>query len=801
MLKEISSIKISGANFKQPSVLNLFSPIEGNKVKTIKGTLLYGKNGSGKSTIARGFRKIAGETLPVIGQALTLDKDGCSINLSEDEKNHIFVFDEEYVDKNVKLHEEHLDTIVILGERVDLTEKIKKAEGECSAAKIALENQKKIYNEYCDYQNIKSPQYYIFRLRSALQGDDSWAGRDKEIRSGRQNTGVRDDTYKQFLNISPSKSKSELILEFQEKMQELNAAKVGASAIDQAVPSIPEKYGLYNESEIQTLLEQRIERPELSEREQYLLRLVQQNGSYLLQERVELLERSDTVSCPYCLQKLTPEYKRDLVGSIRKILSEVVENHRQILRDKIWGEMNIVLCSFSGLESCQTCEELVKQVDERIKTNNELLQQKIDNPYEPIQTAITPIHPLLLQLSTALANMEKERIDHNKKAKSTTPIIKELNRINAEIAYYDIIDLATQYSKQCTECEAEKKQFEDLTELYRLKKEAVQDLEAKKNSVTVALNVMNDYMKYIFFEENRLKIEYDDGAYKLLSHGRSVKPRDISVGERNIIGLCYYFTSILEGKEKGNAYNNEYLIVIDDPISSYDMENRIGILSFLKYVLSAFLESNPNTKALLMTHDLMTFYDICKIFEEIMEKCKEKGYVNPPKFHRFELRDESLTQFQYKNRQEYTELIQTVYAYGQGQADNQEIVIGNIMRQTLEAFSTFEFKKGIDKISTDDDILSLLGCAEYRVYFKNLMYRLVLHGGSHKEDQVKAMKDMNFFTLISEREKKRTAKDILCFIYLLNKAHLLSHLKEIDSDAETKLDSWCQDIRRRSVVI
>lgn len=123
------------------------------------------------------------------------------------------------------------------------------------------------------------------------------------------------------------------------------------------------------------------------------------------------------------------------------------------------------------------------------------------------------------------------------------------------------------------------------------------------------------------------------------------------------------------------------------------------------------------------------------------------------------------------------------------------------MRQTLEAFSTFEFKKGIDKISTDDDVLSLLGRAEYGVYFKNLMYRLVLHGGSHKEDQVKSMKDLNFFTLISDQEKKRTAKDILCFIYLLNKAHLLSHLKDADSDAEAKLDSWCEDILRRSVVI
>lgn len=801
MLKEISSVKISGANFKQPTILDLFNPTEGNKIKTIKGTLLYGKNGSGKSTIARGFRKIAGEASSVIGQALALDKDGSSINLSEDEKKHIFVFDEEYVDKNVKLHEDHLDTIVMLGEQVDLTEKIKKAEEECSTAKIAVENQEKVYQNYCDYQNIKSPKYYLFKLRSALQGDDSWAGRDKEIRSGRQNTGVKDDTYKQFLGITPSKSKSELILEFQQRMQDLNAVKVGASVIEQSVPAIPEKYNLYNESEIQMFLAQRIERPELSEREQYLFRLVQQNGSHLLWKRIELLEQSDTVSCPYCLQKLTPDYKKDLIESIRKILSKVVENHKQILRDKIWGEMYVDLSPFTPLKSYQICESFLKQVDEYIKANNELLQQKIDNPYEPIRTTVTSIQPLLLQLSEALSNMEKERVEYNKKAQSTAPIIKELTRINAEIAYYDIIDLATQYNKQRAEQEAEEKKLEDLKALFGSKKDAVQALEAQRNSVTVALDVMNNYIKYIFFEEDRLKIEYDNGTYKLLSHGQSVKPCDISLGERNVIGLCYYFTSILRGKEEKDAYNNEYLIIIDDPISSYDMENRIGILSFLKYELSVFLETNINTKALIMTHDLMAFYDIHRIFEEIMEKCKQKGYVNPPKFNCFELNDESLVQFQYKNRQEYTELIQTIYAYGQGQADNQGIVIGNIMHQTLEAFSTFEFKKGIDKISTDDNVLSLLGCSEYRVYFKNLMYRLVLHGGSHKEDQVKSMKDMNFFTIISEREKKRTAKDILCFIYLLNKAHLLSHLKDIDSDAEAKLDSWCQDIQKRSVVI
>ena len=43
-------------------------------------------------------------------------------------------------------------------------------------------------------------------------------------------------------------------------------------------------------------------------------------------------------------------------------------------------------------------------------------------------------------------------------------------------------------------------------------------------------------------------------------------------------------------REEKDAYDEEYLLVIDDPVSSYDFENRIGILSFLKYKLSMFLE-------------------------------------------------------------------------------------------------------------------------------------------------------------------------------------------------------------------
>lgn len=66
------------------------------------------------------------------------------------------------------------------------------------------------------------------------------------------------------------------------------------------------------------------------------------------------------------------------------------------------------------------------------------------------------------------------------------------------------------------------------------------------------------------------------------------------------------------------------------------------------------------------------------------------------------------------------------------------------MRQVLEAFATFQYKKGIEDVSTDPNVLDLLPALEYRTYYENLMYRLVLHGGSHKEEQVKAMKDYDF---------------------------------------------------------
>ena len=50
--------------------------------------------------------------------------------------------------------------------------------------------------------------------------------------------------------------------------------------------------------------------------------------------------------------------------------------------------------------------------------------------------------------------------------------------------------------------------------------------------------------------------------------------------------------------------------------------------------------------------------------------------------------------------------------------------------------------------------------------------------------------------LISEPDKRRTAKDILCFMELLNAPHVKAHL---GADSARVIDGWCEDINSQII--
>lgn len=393
----------------------------------------------------------------------------------------------------------------------------------------------------------------------------------------------------------------------------------------------------------------------------------------------------------------------------------------------------------------------------------------------------------------ALNKLEIVRNEFNAPFDDASRIQGELQKLNKYIAYYEIVDYYSSYKVQVAEKEKEQKKLSDLTAAVDAKKVIIDDLIQQKKNIQIAVDIINSSLCYVFFSKHRLEIKVDDNIYSLLSNGAEVKPSDVSVGERNIIALCYFFAEMLTNLEAENGYSEEMFIVIDDPVSSFDMENKVGIMSFLKAQLSNVMCGNRNTKLLVMTHDLPAVFDLEKSFGEIQNAAKRKFGIECCTYRLLELSNKNLYDFRYKKRHEYTELLKTVYEYAAVGVAEYEMIIGNVMRRTLETFSTFIYRKGIDTISCDEDILASLGRDEYKVYFQNLMYRLVLNGESHMEERTRTIVDADFFSVLSSAEKQRTAKDIICFLYLLNPNHIKAHLNDID-DAVTNITTWCSDI-------
>lgn len=133
--------------------------------------------------------------------------------------------------------------------------------------------------------------------------------------------------------------------------------------------------------------------------------------------------------------------------------------------------------------------------------------------------------------------------------------------------------------------ETEKENEANLKKVKKLKEE-ISLKQASLANVEIALDLINSYLQYIFYDKSRIYLVASENTYKIMSRGQPVKPSSLSVGEKNIISLCYFFSTLFKNQNIENLFKNESLLVLDDPLSSFDFENKVGVYSFLRYILN-----------------------------------------------------------------------------------------------------------------------------------------------------------------------------------------------------------------------
>lgn len=759
--------------FNKDDILDLFPK---------RFNVLYGKNGSGKSTIAKAINNLKTpidvNSAPISFLNKETTPNNRIISLSEEDKKNIFVFNEDFIERNVKIAGNGLNTIVMLGAQVELDNQIQEQEVKRTNLNSELVNLVTAL-ENCETAQVNTKN----QIKNTLT--TNWSEREMQIKGTRQKGSVTETLIAELLTMSKIPANiSDISAQIEKSIKNLQKTK-GQEIISWNLKNIELSADI---DVINTKLKTIISSPKLEDRDKKIIEIVSGSYGHYINNVKSIFQSPSVTTCPLCLRSIDDSEKQELFRIVECILNKDADDFKNELESfkKKFSEITINPPQFDFENSNELIAILSKNIheynSEQIKAKA-IIDKKMENILSPfhneidkqiLQEKIDCVNNVIQNINSLISKYNETITAQNEIKKDALALNKTLARLelDANITLYNSQEQSLQSIKnsknakelEITQCDLQ-----------------ITNLKAQKQNVTIAFDFIQQAMAYVFFDRNRMSLKKDDGCYKLTSRNKDVEPKDVSVGERNIIALCYFFANIFAGRTEATKYSIPSLIIIDDPVSSFDFENRVGVISFLKWMIDSFYKGNEYTTILLMTHDISTIFDLEKVESEIFEN-GNKNYI--------ELKNKSLA-YEVDSWNEYKKMFATIFSFAKGSCDQNAQFIGNQMRKVMEAYSSFIYSIGFEDLLHNDEILKQIP-KDRQLYYKNLMSRLVLNGDSHKQEGAYSM-DISKFKYTFD-EKKNIAKSIIMFLYYINSLHVKAMLpSNTKEQALAQIKTWEND--------
>ena len=182
------------------------------------------------------------------------------------------------------------------------------------------------------------------------------------------------------------------------------------------------------------------------------------------------------------------------------------------------------------------------------------------------------------QLNDILAKLEDKRVSYNQIITNRQTTEKELLKLNDEIAHYTI---DSEYQSLILQRTAKQTAEKGLIKALQAKNDLLDErqlLDSQRKNLQIAVEQINKSLSYIFYSDTRLQLYLgNDQNVPLKVNGKEVSPNKISCGERKCFGIKLLFCRNLQKEQNFQKAitMNEMFLVIDDPVSSFDVENRV----------------------------------------------------------------------------------------------------------------------------------------------------------------------------------------------------------------------------------
>ena len=773
-----SDFTIKGGVFSRPTQL---PGLLGKRMN-----IVFGRNGSGKSTIARAFREQqVGRLESDAGRNFEFSSDR-SGNLQPEICEHSFVFNEDFIDDYIKV-EGGLKSIIRIGTSAKLDAPIQEAKAKI---KEFSESQKPIRDKIRTLDGSASVKGSIKEadkeLKDGLKKPGGYADRLFRI-NGKQNLVA--SVLNPVLSIDKDdvlpKSIGETAGKLKDDIERFLSFKSG-SPISWDIPSLSR---LPDIAAVNEALAQTVRPAELTAEEQFILDELSKElaSENFISKTESLIIESPRGFCPLCHQPVSLDHKHTLGQRLVKFRNETVQRFVETvtqLNDGIY-KFDVSLPSFptseykEDLNKADACLQKVNSFIDELKA---ALKKKAENPFSAMKGFDQDAFVSLLDgFQASLSKIAEDVKAYNKTLEEKDSLKKEIDELNIRLAYHENKSWIDAFNARTAEMDNLNNDLQDLDRKIKEQEKIVESLNSQIDQVDDAREQINHYLGIIFGndklrlvpagkEKYKLQVKMDDSFV-------NIPPKAISSGERNALALAYFFACVLEKKDKNYDYSDPTLLVIDDPVSSFDAENKAGVLSLLSFQFKKVLKGNPQSKVLVFTHDYTTLRGLCEQREQFFPRDNEETAM----FLRIN-RDHKLKSvpcsYILENMEYYNDL-QSIYNFAnfpEPEDFDHYDTMGNMIRGFAESYATRMFKcKWIDLFSDDRRLGCIPGDRQEKI--KAFAIRPVLNSESH-----------GVYRSFEPEEIQRAARVLLVYIFYASRDHLYAYLVGRNSANEDRLD-------------
>lgn len=567
--------------------------------------LIYGQNGTGKSTI--------GNYLQTPEQSEYIS---CSVQYSG-EPPEVLVYNQRFIEKN--FYETNQPGIFTLSEGNKEAElEIAKSEKEIYELnlkqELLIEEGKKL---------SANKEQEILALK-----DKVWEGKSKYDRT------VLDfclDGYKHSKDRFLDQVRSAQLVQHNHVTHE-HLIKEASELKEQQETELPDVTQVaFTESSIENdpIFQEAI----VGSKDSYLSQLIQKlgNADWVKNGREYLTIQKD--SCPFCQQQLPSSFE----DAITALFDKAYENKISLLKSLLSRYQAAINNLENKLQSPNFQMEYVTGNDafnlskfkllENLKLNIASIQTKISLPSAPVSLINTND-----DISTLNACISE--VSNNIKAFNDRIRNKKQHLAKIKNDFWSM--LKNSYSSVISVTDAKVAQLEDeLTkkrnELIKIRssiadqKKLIVENRAKITNIDLSIANINSAIDNLGLHGFRIeKAEQDSNYYKLTREGNSKHVyKTLSEGEKTLITFLYFVECCKGTTDKGApAIGSNRVILIDDPVSSLSHNYVYDIASLIQHKI---IEAGYR-QVFVLTHSLFFFHELIKLKTYCQDKTLKKNY-------------------------------------------------------------------------------------------------------------------------------------------------------------------------------